>query len=436
VIGEQQFVQSFIESKVTDWVGEVEKLAKIAECQPQAAYAVFTHGLCSRWSYLSRTLEGLESQLQPLENAIRNRLVPSLTGKNAISEDERTLLSLPVRLGGMGIPIPTKASRKQYDASRRVTAAVIQKIEDPLREMNAQDQTTIFQAIHKENRQSVGEEAMVLKESLQPSQRRAMEQASERGASSWLTAIPISEFGFRLHKEAFRDALCIRYGWTPKHLPSHCVCGNTFTVSHAFSCPKGGLPSIRHDDIRDTMAQFLTEVCSNVAVEPQLQALSGETFTHRTANIEQGARLDIKAMNFWDKCNQSAFFDVRVFNSFAPSNCTSSTIACYRRHEKEKRREYERRIIDVEHGTFCPIVLSSSGGWGPSASIAFKRLARLISIKRNESYHQVMRFIRLKISFSLVRSAHRCLRGSRAAFLRPVFSNPVELVSSEAQIQD
>ena len=92
--------------------------------------------------------------------------------------------------------------------------------------------------------------------------------------------------------------------------------------------------------------------------------------------------------------------------------------------------------IFMIHNTFCPIVLSSSGGWGPSASIAFKRLASLISIKRNEPYHQVMRFIRLKISFSLVRSAHRCLRGSRSAFHRPVFSNPVELVSSEAQIQD
>lgn len=112
-----------------------------------------------------------------------------------------------------GHPHSNIASRKQYDASRRVTAAVIQKIEDPLGEMNAQDQTTIFQAIHNENRQSAGEEAMVLKESLQPSQRRAMEQASERGASSWLTAIPISEFGFRLHKEAFRDALNLHQVW-------------------------------------------------------------------------------------------------------------------------------------------------------------------------------------------------------------------------------
>ena len=99
------------------------------------------------------------------------------------------------------------------------------------------------------------------------------------------------------------------------------------------------------------MAQFLTEVCPNVSIEPHLQPLTGEIFSLRSAITDQA---DIRIQNFWDKCNRSAFFNVRVFNSFAPSNCTSSSAACYRKHEKEKRREYERRVINVEHGTFCP----------------------------------------------------------------------------------
>ena len=52
--------------------------------------------------------------------------------------------------------------------------------------------------------------------------------SSARGASSWLTAIPIAEYGFTLHKQAFRDALCIRYGWQPARLPSHCPCSCLF----------------------------------------------------------------------------------------------------------------------------------------------------------------------------------------------------------------
>ena len=71
---------------------------------------------------------------------------------------------------------------------------------------------------------------------------------------------------------------------------------------------------------------FLTEVCPNVAIEPALQPLSGETFPLRSANVDDGARLDVKAQNFWDNSRSSAFFDVRVFNSHAPSNCKTTTI--------------------------------------------------------------------------------------------------------------
>ena len=35
---------------------------------------------------------------------------------------------------------------------------------------------------------------------------------SEKGASSWLMTLPISEHGFALPKGSFRDALCLRYG--------------------------------------------------------------------------------------------------------------------------------------------------------------------------------------------------------------------------------
>ena len=41
----------------------------------------------------------------------------------------------------------------------------------------------------------------------------SMEVASEPGASSWLSALPILEYGFALHKGDFCDALCLCYGW-------------------------------------------------------------------------------------------------------------------------------------------------------------------------------------------------------------------------------
>ena len=71
-----------------------------------------------------------------------------------------------------------------------------------------------------------------------------MEVASEKGASTWLTVLPLKCHGFFLHKGAFRDALCLRYGWTPSYLPSHCTCGDEFTAEDSLQCKCGGFPSM------------------------------------------------------------------------------------------------------------------------------------------------------------------------------------------------
>ena len=67
----------------------------------------------------------------------------------------------------------------------------------------------------------------------------------------------------------------------------------------------------------------------------------------RTSNYEDGAHLDVSAQGFWGDRHDRAFFDVRVFNPLAPSNCRSSLTATYRRHENIKKRRYEQRIIAV-----------------------------------------------------------------------------------------
>ncbi len=150
-----------------------------------------------------------------------------------------------------------------------------------------------------------------------------------------------------------------------------------------------------------------------VTTEPVLQTLSGETLHPSSANTSDNARLDIKADGFWDCSRQSAFFDVRIFNPTAHSCRNQSLSSCYRRHELEKRRHYEDRVIQVEHGCFTPLVFSTSGGMGPSASVFFKRLASRLATKRNATYNTVLAWIRCKISFALTHSAILCLRGTR-----------------------
>ena len=200
--------------------------------------------------------------------------------------------------------------------------------------------------------------ASQLRLTLPPDLQRAMDLSQEKGASNWLTTLPVEEFGFHLHNGA------LRYGWPLHNSPATCSCGSHFTVEHALSRPKGGYPSIRHNEIGDFTANLMTEVCHNVAIEPHLQPLTGQSLHGASSISQDGARLDVAADSFWGSRFEWAFFDIRVFNPFVPSNQRSSLQACYRNHENMKKRAYDQCVREVEHGTFSPLVFSCTGGMG------------------------------------------------------------------------
>ena len=187
--------------------------------------------------------------------------------------------------------------------------------------------------------------------------------------------------GFTLHKRAFRDAVYLRYGWTPPFLPYNCICGNAFSVEHALSCNRGAFPIRCHNEIRDLTAELLSHVCCNICLEPGLQKLNDEHFQLRSANIDDNARLDISANGFRER-SERAFFDVWVFNSFAPTNLKHPLESSYCLHEMKKRRQYDERVLKVEQGSFTPLVFSTSGGMGRQATVFFKRLASLLAGKK------------------------------------------------------
>eukprot|EP00117_Sycon_ciliatum_P015868 scpid98923/ scgid15548/ len=122
---------------------------------------------------------------------------------------------------------------------------------------------------------------------------------------------------------------------------------------------------MRHNEVRDITAHMLRGVAYDVAVEPDLQPLTGEHFVHRTAITGDSPRLDVAASGVWGGRFERAFFDVRVFNPYARSNRNpASLVSVYARHEKEKRRCYEARVLHIEHASFVHCVLSCTGGQG------------------------------------------------------------------------
>ena len=75
----------------------------------------------------------------------------------------------------------------------------------------------------------------------------------------------------------------------------------------------------RKNDVSEITANLLSEVCNDVRVEPDLQELTTEELSGRTANTTDGARLDIAVNGFWGGRFERSFLDVRVFNPYAPS---------------------------------------------------------------------------------------------------------------------
>ena len=135
-------------------------------------------------------------------------------------------------------------------------------------------------------------------------------------------------------------------------LASQCVCGKDFSVDHSLSCYHGGSLSIRHNEVRDVIGDLLDETCVNVRREPVLLSLEGEQLD-RSANTAPDARLDICANGFWsDDRHRKAIFDVRIFHPHAQSYRRQAIDKVYRSHEREKRRNYEERVLQVEQGTF------------------------------------------------------------------------------------
>ena len=92
-VGTEDFKHSYVKKKVDSWI--------------HAVFAAYTHCLQSQWTFLCRSMPGTPALFEPLEDAIRQVLIPALL-RREVSDLERDLISLPARMGGLGICKPTE----------------------------------------------------------------------------------------------------------------------------------------------------------------------------------------------------------------------------------------------------------------------------------------------------------------------------------------
>ena len=79
-------------------------LCKSARFELQAAYSCFVTGFKHKPTFYMRTIPNISSHLKRLDVVI-TEFIPAITGGINCSQIERKLMSLPPKLGGMGIPV-------------------------------------------------------------------------------------------------------------------------------------------------------------------------------------------------------------------------------------------------------------------------------------------------------------------------------------------
>ena len=119
-------------------------------------------------------------------------MIPALTGKQEVSEDDRLLFSLPVRDGGLNISLP-EDRLQEINWSREMSSC----LENDDAELQ---QTVVIKQIRKEKSSNIKEKMTFLKDRLHENQRYALDLAAKKGASSWLNTLPLKRYHFNLTK--------------------------------------------------------------------------------------------------------------------------------------------------------------------------------------------------------------------------------------------
>ena len=421
-IGTQEATELFVKEKIKDWEKDLMALAKIAEYEPQLAYNAYIYGTSRRWQFVCRTTPGISKAMESLEVCIQSQLMPAILGGREVTDDLRVILNLPARMGGMGFLNPSTEADKEYSnsimATKQLTVAIYNQ--DLQFAIDEERQKQTMKNLKESKDQWWKDQKEKVQDILSEHMKRIVLLASEKGASTWLTSIPLKRYGFRLNKQQFWDAICMRYDLQLKDVPKFCQCGSSYSINHCLSCKKGGYVIIRHNAVRDTIAELLKETCKDVQVEPALMPVTGEELPAGT-NTTDGARADVSAIGLWQPLSK-AFIDVKVFNPHAMSNAAKDLNRTYIQHEKAKKGQYNARIMEIEKGTFTPAIFSCSGGASPEASRLLKTIASKLAAKRGESYPVSINFVRRRIAFDILRTCVISFRGDRS----PKRSTPIQ----------
>ena len=252
-LGDMTGKRRYVCEKVEKWVSLINKLANVAEHNPQAAYTALVRSVQCEWQYVQRTVNGCGPWFAPVEQALTERFLPSLLKIPKVTTEQRQLYALPVKFGGLGLPDPTSTADATFATSRAATEHLGEAIRGRHKLCLPDHQSTLRKAREAykstKTKEHEAELAGVLAK-LPEEQKQAVERAVKHKTGAWLTAMPTARNGNQLSADEWRDGIAFRYGLEPTGLQPRCDgCGERFDADHALKCRKGGLIIKRHNDV-------------------------------------------------------------------------------------------------------------------------------------------------------------------------------------------
>ena len=137
-----------------------------------------------------RTIQDIDEYLKPLDDTISNNFLPTLLD-SIVTDNERSLFQLPVRLGGLGIPILSEIAREHFESSKKITAPLVTIMILQGDTLPDDSYVKTLKLEEKEARREIKIKAATIEQLLSSVELRAVCDAKDPGASNWLSAVPL-----------------------------------------------------------------------------------------------------------------------------------------------------------------------------------------------------------------------------------------------------
>jgi hypothetical protein len=304
---------------------------RVVGLHPATALPLMRKCGAPRWTHLARTHRPEDSKgvTERFDKCVTQALCQLMEiNSSALSEVVLQIFQLPIRDGGLGVPLFTPLLVDCYQSS-----------------VSQESQSVATRLMHKSILDAMDQDTLL-----------HLKACRRNSASSWLgSGIPFVHFGQAL---SFRSRL---FASGVKRFA--CDCGEVSTnpafASHVLGCSqvRGINVSSRHNAIRDCIASFCRRNAIPVAIEP----LSGEP----------GQRCDLRI-----GAAQDLYVDIVVVNNLCKTHKGKSLSKLEKEKQDIKTSKYEEQVKSLG-GVLVPFVLEAMGGMGSEARRLVKTIDKL-----------------------------------------------------------